>query len=290
MKGIVLAGGTGSRLYPITLGVSKQLLPIYDKPMIYYPISVLMLAEIRDILVISSAEDLPRFKTLLGDGSRFGIRLSYLEQPKPEGIAQAFILAEDFIGDDSVSLVLGDNVFFGPGFSDKLKKATEKPNGATIFGYHVNDPERFGVVEFNDDLQVLSIEEKPQQPRSRWAVTGLYMYDNDVVEMAKSLKPSARNELEITDLNQLYMHRGDLDISLLGRGFAWVDTGTYESLLEACHYVHTIEKRQGYKIACLEEIGYRKQWLSESDLRQAASLQANSPYGQYLLDLLERDY
>lgn len=290
MKGIVLAGGSGSRLYPIAMGISKQLLPVYDKPMIYYPLSVLMLAGIREIMVISTPQDLPRFQLLLGDGSRFGIKLSYLAQSEPNGVAEAFVLAESFIGDDCVSLVLGDNVFFGPGFTDKLKSAVAKPDGARIFGYHVNDPERFGVVEFDERGRVISIEEKPQHPRSRWAVTGLYIYDNDVVDFAKSLQPSGRGELEITDLNLLYMQRGDLHITLLGRGFTWVDAGTYESLLEASQYVHTIEKRQGYKIACLEEIGFNQNWLNEADLRAAAKLHCHSPYGEYLKDLLSRGY
>ncbi len=286
-KGIVLAGGAGSRLHPITQGVSKQLLPIYDKPMIYYPISVLLLSGINEILIISTPEDLPYFKRLLGDGAQFGVRFSYEEQPSPDGLAQAFIIGEDFIDDDNVSLVLGDNIFYGQHFSDKLVDAVARENGATVFGYHVVDPERFGVVEFDDHGKAVSIEEKPKQPKSHYAVTGLYFYDNDVVDIAKNIKPSARGELEITDVNRAYLERGDLNVSLLGRGFAWLDTGTHDSLMEAGHFVQTIEKRQGFKVACLEEISYSQGWITNSELRERANYYSKTDYGRYLLQLAD---
>ncbi|MEH6470974.1 MAG: glucose-1-phosphate thymidylyltransferase RfbA [Halopseudomonas sp.] len=286
-KGIVLAGGSGTRLHPITRGVSKQLLPIYDKPMIYYPISVLMLAGIREILVISTPEDLPGFQRLLGDGSAFGIELSYAEQPSPDGLAQAFLIGEEFIGDHPVSLVLGDNIFYGQHFSDKLITAASRQSGATVFGYHVTDPERFGVVEFDADGTAISIEEKPAQPKSNYAVTGLYFYDNDVIEIAKGIKPSERGELEITDVNMAYLERGDLHVEMLGRGFAWLDTGTHDTLLDAGQFVATVEKRQGLKVSCLEEIGYRRGWLSDTALKQQAEALSKTGYGQYLLQLLK---
>lgn len=285
MKGIILAGGSGTRLFPITMGVSKQLLPVYDKPMIYYPLSVLMLAGIKDVLIITTPEDKDSFVRLLGDGSQFGISLNYEVQPKPEGLAQAFIIGEEFIGDSSVCLVLGDNIFYGQAFSPKLKLAASRSQGATVFGYQVKDPERFGVVEFDDNQKAVSIEEKPEKPKSNYAVTGLYFYDNDVVKLAKEVKPSDRGELEITSLNEAYLKKGQLNVEMLGRGFAWLDTGTHESLLEAAQFVETIEKRQGFKVACLEEIAFSNGWLTRDELLQRAELMAKNSYGQYLKTL-----
>jgi glucose-1-phosphate thymidylyltransferase len=285
MRGLILAGGLGTRLYPVSMAFSKQLLPIYDKPMIFYPLSCLMLAGIRDIGVITTSSDRPLYQRLLGDGTRFGVRLSYFEQPAPLGIAHAFILTEDFIGDDQVSLVLGDNLFYGVGFSSVLERASQRETGATIFARQVKDPSAFGVVQVGEDGRALSLEEKPRQPKSNYAVTGLYFYDNKCVKYAKALKPSARGELEITDLNCVYLENGDLNVERLGRGFAWLDTGSHDSLLEASHFVQTIERQQGYKIACLEEIAWRKKWLSNTDLLESANVYGGSAYGQYLREL-----
>ena len=289
MKGIVLAGGSGTRLHPITRGVSKQMLPVYDKPMIYYPLSVLMLAGIRDVLVISTPHDLPSYQNLLGDGSDFGIDLSFAEQPSPDGLAQALTIGEHFIGGDSVCLVLGDNIFFGYGFSAMLREAAARQVGATVFGYHVNDPQRFGVLDFDSNGKVISIEEKPTDPKSNFAVTGLYFYDNRAVEIAKTIRPSSRGELEITDVNQAYLEAGELNVQLMGRGFAWLDTGTHDSLMEAGQFVQTIEHRQGLKVACLEEIGFRNGWLSAERLQAQADALGATGYGQYLHRVLESE-
>ncbi|MGO4924524.1 glucose-1-phosphate thymidylyltransferase RfbA [Ligilactobacillus ruminis] len=289
MKGIILAGGSGTRLYPITKGISKQLIPVYDKPMIYYPLSTLMLAGIRDILVISTPEYTPLFESLLGDGSDFGINLSYKVQEHPNGLAEAFILGKEFIGSDSVCLILGDNIYYGSGLSKQLQEAAQKEDGATVFGYHVNDPERFGVVEFDENMHALSIEEKPEYPKSNYAVTGLYFYDNDVVEIAENLNPSARGELEITDVNKEYLRRGKLDVKLMGRGYAWLDTGTHDSMLEAASFISTIQKRQNLKVACLEEIAYRMGWIPKEKLIELAQPLKKNDYGQYLLRLAAED-
>ncbi len=289
MKGIVLAGGSGSRLYPLTTVTSKQLLPVYDKPMIYYPLSVLMLAGIREILIISTPEDLPRFEALFEDGSKFGLELSYKVQNKPEGLAQAFVIAEDFIGGDSVAMVLGDNIFFGKGFTKILRKAASKEVGATVFGYYVEDPERFGIVEFDEKGEVVSIEEKPQNPKSNYCVTGLYFYDNEVVSMAKKLKPSARGEYEITDLNRMYLERGELSVEILGRGFTWLDTGTHDSLFEASNFVRTVETHQHRKISCIEEIAYENGWIDKERMTKAYE-RYNNQYGKYLKNVVEGGY
>lgn len=290
MKGIILAGGSGTRLYPLTMVTSKQLLPIYDKPMIYYPLSILMNAGIKEILIISTPDDTPRFEALLGDGHQFGITLQYKVQPSPDGLAQAFLLGEEFIGNDSCAMVLGDNIFHGHGLTKRLKEAAKKEKGATVFGYYVDDPERFGVVEFDSEGKAISLEEKPTEPKSNYAVTGLYFYDNRVVEYAKSIKPSARGELEITDLNRIYLENGDLEVTLLGQGFTWLDTGTHESLVDATNFVKTIETHSNRKIACLEEIGYLNGWIAKADLEKSCELYKKNQYGKYLKDVLEGKY
>ena len=288
-KGIILAGGSGTRLYPLTRAASKQLMPIYDKPMIYYPLSTLMLAGIKEILIISTPQDLPRFEELLGDGSEFGISLSYAVQPSPDGLAQAFIIGADFIGDDNVALILGDNIYYGPGMSKMLARAAAKEKGATVFGYQVKDPERFGVVEFDENMRAVSVEEKPENPKSDYAITGLYFYDNDVVEIAKNIQPSPRGELEITDLNDAYLKRGDLDVEVMGRGFAWLDTGTHESLLEAAQYIETVQRMQNLQVANLEEIAYRMGYITREQVIELAQPLKKNEYGQYLLRLVEAD-